>query len=131
MPRHLNTKIKKGFGEMELPPRLLEAVYMLDFDLVKECVEADPSCVGQLDSSKNNALHLCIAAGTFRTAEILRYLVSETSIDLLQKNTDHRNPFQLAIALDDVVAIEILELPTINSMCAQNPDNRGTLKPVQ
>lgn len=121
---------RKETGFMEQPPDLLSATRRMDLKAIKECLENEPACINQVDEQGNNAMHICIGGGTPRMKHIMEYFVSESDIDLLHENNDGRCPLELAIAINDVDAIELLEEPTHIQLTHAYPDTGPDLTPV-
>jgi len=77
---------------------------------VKHCLDADSTSIHQTDLNRNNAMHLCVGGSAeIRARELMIFLLEKTEIDLLHKNDFGFNPLNLAYALNDVEAIELLE----------------------
>lgn len=106
---------------MDRPPNLILATKRMDLKAIQACLEIDPASIQQTDAYKNNAVHLCIAGGSFRASEIVQFFIEKTDIDLLHKNRDGRIPLELAIAINDEYAIDLLEEPTHRQLTAAAP----------
>lgn len=121
---------RKDHGHMGEPPDLLAATYRMDFNAIKACLQADSGSIHQTDAYENNAMHLCIAGGSFRVEEIIRFFVEETEINLLHKNRQGRIPLEVAIAINDELGIELVEEATHQQLTAATPDTGPDIKPV-
>jgi ankyrin repeat protein len=115
---------------MREPPDLLAATSRMDFAAIRAYLDVDPECIHQTDAHENNAMHLCVAGGSFRVVEIMRFFLDASAINLLHENRDGRNPLELAIAINDENAIDLLEEPTHRQLTALTPDAGPNIKPV-
>jgi len=119
--------ITKEPGYMDEPPDLIRATMDIDLDAVKMCIEADPTCITQLANGWNNAMHVCVAAGAARTTDIINFFLQETDIDLLLKNKDGRCPLDVAFAMGDMGAADLLEEPTLRQLQERYPEDKPDL----
>lgn len=104
------------------PPDLLGAVIRMDINAVRQFLKLDPSCIHQIDSCNNNAMHLCVGGGNTRMKNIMTALLDTGNIDLLSPNLDGRTPLELAIALNDGIGIDLLYVPTVDQLDQAFPD---------
>lgn len=89
-------------------PDILKAAEAMDFNAIVAAVEADPDCVGDTDHALQNALHILVIGGSFRTASMIQYLVDNTRINCHQLDTQRRDPLSLALSLRDETATELI-----------------------
>ena len=97
----------KGYAVMKRPD-ILKAAEAMDFNGIVAAVEADPTCVNDTDSAFQNALHILVIGGSFRTASMIKYLVENTRINCHQRDTQRRDPLSLALSLQDDAATELI-----------------------
>lgn len=115
---------------MRVPPNLLEATLRMDMNAIRRCLDEDPSCIEQDDEHGRNAMHLCVGGGSPRMKDIMKFFIEETDINLLHEDEDARCPLEMAIALNDVGAVELLEEPTHRQLSEKYPDSGPDLELV-
>jgi len=97
---------------MDAAPDFHEAVRRMDFEAIKQYLAADSDCVGQLDRWGNNVMHICVAGGASLRPlgrEIMEFLLMKTKVDLLQCNFEGYDPLDLAIAINELSACELID----------------------
>lgn len=98
---------QKGQAGMQ-PPNIIEAADAMDFNALAAAVEANPDCVDDMDWRWQNALHVLVIGGSFRTADMIQYLVKHTRINCHQRDKLGRDPLDLALSLQDDTAAELI-----------------------
>ncbi len=128
-PARKNRK-EKGHGTLEVPPDIIEATLKMDFDKVKACIDFSSDTVHQLDQNNNNVMHLCIGGGTMRMRPFMDFFIRFTDVNLLHRNGQGYIPLDMAIAINDIEAMEMLYKPTVRQLNKAYPDSTPDLKPI-
>lgn len=102
--------LKADSGSRDKEPGLLAATRRMDLDDIKRCISDDPDSINMLDMYDNNAMHICVAGGaSVRATKIMKFFLEKTEINLLHENLAGLDPFDAAIILNDIEAIELIE----------------------
>lgn len=100
--------------EEQLPEGLLKefgwAIKHANLEKLKDCVAANSKCVLWQDENGNNAMHVAVK-GFFsvQAPEIMHFLLTQTEVNLHQKNTAGLDPFGLSVYEMDKYAQELIE----------------------
>jgi hypothetical protein len=108
---------------MEEDLSLLAAVRRIDIEGIKRRLAANPAAIKERDEFGNNAMHVCVLGrASLRAPHLMRFLLAETSVDLLHRNYEGLDPLELAIAREDIEGAEMIEPYAHQQLDAQSLD---------